>query len=152
MNVESIKAKIEASIERITESGCWIWMRSTRGPLEYGQITLDDRYQTGAHRVAYEVFVGPIPDGKMVCHTCDVPSCCNPAHLFVGSGKDNAQDAVRKGRWNPGRVGGKPKLTNEQRRQIAAMKGNGMLQRDIGEMFGITQVRVSQIMRKQWAS
>lgn len=51
-----------------------------------------------AYRTSYEVFVGPIPDGMMICHRCDVPACINPAHLFVGDNATNIKDAAAKGR------------------------------------------------------
>lgn len=71
---------------------CWIW---TAGKLPSGYGRYLNHF---AHRVAYEITHGPIPDGLHVCHKCDNPSCCNPAHLFAGTAKDNMQDRERKGR------------------------------------------------------
>jgi hypothetical protein len=73
---------------------CWDWTagRNNRG---YGQIYT--RRSNGAHRVSYELHVGPIPTGLHVRHQCDRPCCVNPAHLLVGTRSDNMQDAVRRG-------------------------------------------------------
>jgi hypothetical protein len=81
---------------------CWHW----QGPLTpsgYGCI----QYVTGekalAHRVAYELFVGPIPEGLFACHHCDNPPCCNPNHLYAGTPADNSRDMVARGRSLKGR-------------------------------------------------
>lgn len=142
----TITELIENSVERIPESGCWLWTKSLRGK-GYGQFTYPNRKQDGAHRVAYRAYKGPIPDGMMVCHRCDVPSCCNPDHLFLGDASVNALDAVKKGKWNPGRQG-RPKLTVEQRAAIVTMYHAGMFQQELAVHFGITQSRVSQIVRR----
>lgn len=73
--------------------GCWLWTGALGGRGGYGRFDADR-----AHRVAYELVVGPIPPGLFVCHHCDVPRCVRPDHLFVGTAKDNAQDRDRKGR------------------------------------------------------
>jgi hypothetical protein len=81
---------------RVSESGCWLWTGATRHG-GYGVIQHNGR-SIGAHRVSYELFREPIPAGLFVCHTCDVPSCVNPKHLFVGTHKDNMHDSWVKGR------------------------------------------------------
>ena len=80
-------------------SGCWVWTRSTAGK-GYGQIWVNGRIEY-VHRVSYEVFVGRIPHGLLVCHKCDNPPCANPDHLFVGTHKDNYRDSVNKNRHTP---------------------------------------------------
>lgn len=76
--------------------GCWFWTGALNGD-GYGIVSIDGRLLL-THRVAYELFVGPIPDGHEVCHRCDNPQCCKPAHLFVGTRTDNAADMWAKGR------------------------------------------------------
>src|SRR3990167_6095829 len=82
--------------------GCWVWNASLmrRG---YGVYTFrlghkqpKQRYR--AHRFAWELINGPIPDGFMVCHSCDNKKCVRPDHLFLGTAKDNTQDALLKNR------------------------------------------------------
>ncbi len=82
-------------------SGCWLWLRA-RIPEGYGHIAVDGK-NLGAHRVSYETFVGPIPDGLWVLHRCDTPPCINPRHLFLGTHKQNVADSAAKGRHHHGR-------------------------------------------------
>jgi len=78
-------------------SGCWLWAGSLRGN-GYGRIKVNGRAVV-ASRYSWELHYGPIPDGLLICHTCDKPSCVNPEHLFVGTQKDNMADCIRKGRF-----------------------------------------------------
>jgi hypothetical protein len=82
-----------------TSEGCSIWKHSkdTQG---YGYIKVKGK-QRIVTRIVYELTKGPIPDGMRVLHTCDNPSCISPDHLFLGTQKDNMQDALSKGRIGP---------------------------------------------------
>jgi hypothetical protein len=110
------------AIQSIPEpnSGCLLWLGSVN---RYGYgYAIDKRRSVLAHRAAWEQENGPIPGGLLVCHKCDVRSCINPAHLFLGSAADNAQDMARKGRApegaQNGELHGRSKLTDEQVRAI----------------------------------
>jgi hypothetical protein len=97
-------------------------MRETWGPEVARAITVETQNWRAAHRAAWEQENGPIPGGLLVCHKCDVRSCINPAHLFLGSAADNAQDMARLGRApegaQNGELHGRSKLTDEQVRAI----------------------------------
>lgn len=82
-------------------SGCIEW-QGYRNKLGYGRRRFRGEKQL-VHREVYSLIHGgrPIPSGLLVCHRCDNPSCINPAHLFLGTHKDNCQDAIKKGRVNP---------------------------------------------------
>ena len=79
---------------------CWPWLGYCE-ETGYGRAGKSDR----AHRIAFMLGCGPIPEGGYICHRCDNPPCCNPAHLFLGDAKANAQDMAAKGRTG----GGHPK-------------------------------------------
>lgn len=77
---------------------CWEWTAG-QAPHGYGAFAIGGREgAVGAHRFAYELLVGPIPDGLSVLHHCDNPPCCNPAHLFLGTRAENMYDAIAKDR------------------------------------------------------
>lgn len=87
-------------VDRRGADDCWIWIGSvdTRG---YENLGADGgRPMLRAHRISYEINVGPIPAGLVVCHQCDVRKCVNSAHLFVATQRDNVLDMLRKGRNN----------------------------------------------------
>jgi hypothetical protein len=78
---------------------CWVWTAylDERG---YGRVGFNGKVQY-AHRVAYQLEVGPIPEGAHILHSCDNPPCVNPAHLRAGTRSDNMRDKVARGRdWN----------------------------------------------------
>ncbi len=109
----SIEDRIKSHVT-INENGCWIWTGATN-PKGYGRININQVLYY-PHRLMYECRNGPIPNGLKALHRCDTPPCCNPQHLFLGTSKDNAQDALSKGRvritHHVGEKHGKAKLTD----------------------------------------
>jgi hypothetical protein len=101
--------------------GCWEWLGATMNG--YGVIGVRQPRRTMlAHRVSWELHVGPVPKGLCVLHTCDAPGCTNPAHLFLGTRTDNAYDKVHKGRQSKGVKTGTAKLTEPQVRWIRKVR------------------------------
>ncbi len=84
----------------VDNNGCWLLDISGPGNPNYelyGGISY--KGERGTHRVVWLAYYGHIPEGMLVCHTCDRPSCCNPKHLFLSTHKGNTADAISKGRW-----------------------------------------------------
>lgn len=109
-----------ALVGRKTESGCILWAGSFNHK-GYGQIRITEKdMPNGAHRIAYQLMVGPIPDGLHVLHHCDNRACINPVHLFLGTNLDNMNDKISKGRQTRGEENGGAKLTAEKVREIRA--------------------------------
>ena len=100
--MSTIEERLWSRVEK-TESGCWLWTGYTCDT-GYGKINLGGKNGriVYTHRLAYELFHGPIPDGHSVCHTCDVRNCINPSHLFAGTQQQNMDDMVSKGRHKNG--------------------------------------------------
>lgn len=127
-------------------SSCWIWL-GCKGK-GYGQVKIRGKRKR-AHRLAWELTHGSIPDDLFLCHRCDNPACVNPSHLFLGTAADNAKDRDAKGRHRPpmtkGAQHGFAKLAEEQAMEIKIAALNGESHKCIAERYGISRPVVSSI-------
>jgi len=129
------------------ESGCWRWARC--GDKDgYGIIHLQGGTVERAHRFAYRITHGEIPDGLVVRHSCDNPRCVNPAHLSVGTCAENTGDAVAKNRHYHGERFHTAKLTEADVIAIRAAKATIT---ELAKAYGVDKTNISCIRRgKTW--
>lgn len=134
---------------------CWLWtgtFYTQFGKPTYGQSWLRGR-RTGAHRVSYELHVGPVPAELDILHSCDVKACVNPAHLRPGTHSENIREAFAKlppGHF-AGENGGNARLTWDDVHAIRAARAAGALQPDLARQYGVHQVHISHIVRgRRW--
>lgn len=134
---------------RMSETGCWIWTGPQNGK-GYGVFYTGNKDRS-AHRISYEVFKGPIPDGLHVLHRCDTPACVNPAHLRAGTVKENMAEREARGRRDVrGEQIGTSKLTEAQIREIKASAG--ISQKALAEKYGVKPTHIWRIRTgKSWA-
>jgi hypothetical protein len=132
---------------RYAESGCdeWTGMKTALG---YGLILRRERGKVTrymAHRAAWIVMRGPIPEGKVVCHKCDNRLCINPDHLFLGTQAENLADMKAKGR-DRRNLGGRPHLFSKAERQ--AWVDTGLSVANIAKELGVTRSTVYRWMNE----
>src|SRR5258708_37957730 len=147
-----------SKVDRRADDQCWEWQGGGYSTSPYGHAQYNNK-DWGAHRLAYFLTFGEIPQGMFVCHKCDNPPCCNPSHLFLGTALDNSQDCISKGRQKivppPVTLGEQSPhhiLTEIQVREIKRLLALGVSQRKIAKLFGISQTNVGHINRGEtWA-
>lgn len=150
---EIIAQRFNAKWRLDKKTGCHVWIASTCGPKPgYGQFRLPGtRRNIRAHRLAYEMHKGPIPDGLFVCHRCDNRLCVNPDHLFLGDAGDNLKDMASKGRHLYGELNAQAKLTDRRVRAIHNAHASGLSMRKIATLLDIGPMTVSRIIRgERW--
>ena len=146
--MKTVQERFESKFSKT--DGCWEWT-GCKDRCGYGQIKIAGRMHS-AHRTAYQLYVGIIPDGLCVCHQCDNPSCVRPDHLFLGTNADNMQDCITKGRFKylvrnqAGESNKSAKLTIAQVQTIRAMYKQGVSQRKLAREFGVAQSNISMIV------
>lgn len=124
-------ARFWTKVQAPNDFQCWEWQGKTNDN-GYGRFG----YTELAHRVAYEYFNGPIPEGMLVLHSCDNKTCVNPKHLRVGTHSDNMMDAAMRDRFHIGPKCYNAKLTADQVQYIRKNPDKLTL-KQISERFGI---------------
>ena len=133
---------------RVDKSGdCWLWL-GFKDAAGYGTFSRRNKTHR-AHRIAWELTYGSIPDGLVICHRCDCPSCVKVDHLFLGTNADNNRDKVTKNRHVKGSKVGTSKLTSCQVAKIRQLNKQGMLPSKIAPLFGISHTNVCRILKKE---
>ena len=156
---EDYKRKVESRILAKSHvnpiTGCRIW-EGSKDANGYGAIHLYDQY-LAIHRVAYEIWVSPIPEGKILMHKCDNPSCIEPQHLKIGTTKDNNKDRSLKGRTNRSYGEDNPysKLTEEAVYEIKTLFKQGITSKEsrkkLAEKYRVTPECIYAVqMERTW--
>jgi len=145
-HVCSEKCRLYFYIKKVGD--CWLWT-GAKGRRGYGKMMANGKTCV-ASRESYKIFKGPIPENKFICHTCDMPACVNPAHLWVGTPKQNAEDMVKKNRQSKNT---KPaaKLSWEAVKEIKDLRSRGMIMKDIAILYRIKPSAIQAILAgKTW--
>ena len=121
---------IKTNVDSIT--GCLIW-KASKSSGGYGAIKVNGN-RLRAHRVAWELAKGPIPEGLCVLHRCDTPACVNVNHLFLGTHADNMRDRNSKGRASAGELHGSAKLGEKD---IKKIRKDSRSQREIAKDYDV---------------
>ena len=138
----SEKDAFEAKIQKTDK--CWVW-QGTKNGYGYGIFMIAGGKTVRAHRYAYELFVGQIPDGKIIMHKCDNPPCVNPDHLQIGTKAENNADTAKKRRHNYGLNHWNGRLTDDD---IAMICASTETQSVLAAKYGVNQSHISRIKNK----
>ena len=140
-DIDRFKEKFE-----IVDSGCWEWIGSLYQN-GYGMFCLrrGNRKTFLAHRISWAIHnESCIPEKKMICHTCDNRKCVNPAHLYLGTGKDNNTDTIRRNRGNR-KIGDACSWSKITEKQVLEILQSSEKQVALAVRYGVDQSTISQI-------
>ncbi len=158
--IDSQTARFMSKISPEALSGCWLWTAAVN---KSGYGMFNERWDNKskrsivclAHRFSFKLANRNFDDRFNVLHHCDNPACVNPSHLFAGTQADNVADMDIKGRRINSQLQGErhpnSKVNKDDVYQMLEMRKNGFTQQSIANKFGISQVQVGNILRKdQW--
>lgn len=148
MTIEQFWAKVSKT------DSCWLWTgwHDRQG---YGRLrtpwSMRPPYNIGAHRMSWELHHGKIREGLYVLHRCDNPACVNPAHLFLGTARENTQDALAKGRMRAntrplrGSASKTSKLTEQD---VVAIRASSLSGRALARQYGVNPKTILGILKR----
>lgn len=144
MAPRTLLQRFEGKYKVCEKTGCWIWTGFRKNA--YGGLKYKTKYLY-AHRASYEAHISEIPDGMVVCHSCDNPLCVNPEHLWLGTQQDNIADRQEKRRHRvaKGAEHYLSKLDAETVGEIKRLLRDGVKQRDIARQFDLAESTISRI-------
>lgn len=133
-----------SKVKILGEDDCWEWQAYRCQATGYGRVGngLKPVKVRNAHRISYELSVGPIQGGLVVRHTCDNRGCVNPKHLIVGTQQDNMNDAVERDRMSWKHAA---KVTKEDVVEIRHRRAAGEKVSDLASEYGVGEVQMSRI-------
>lgn len=146
-----LQARLDA--QTVRSASCWRWTGYRRNSLGHGAMSIHNR-PVWVHRIAYALAIGPVPADAVVCHSCDVPPCIRPDHLFLGTQADNVADMERKGRARKVGVAGPAhhhfRITDDVVKDVRAVHAaERPQQRELARRFGLTQASVWAIVNRR---
>lgn len=148
----NLKERFDAKYT-VVDSGCWMFEGYMYAG-GYKRMWVNGK-NVLAHRLSYELHIGPIPEGMKVCHECDTPACVNPKCLFLGTTADNMKDKTDKGRAKGAHKGSahhNSKTSESSVRQIRELHAQGMRNKDLVSEFRLSPATVCDIVaRRTWS-
>ena len=149
----SPEVRVWRHVEKLGDDECCPW-KGAKNKAGYGIIcygTMYDRHSMAAHRMVWQSIHGEAPIGMVVMHSCDNPSCCNPAHLSLGTHQENTEDCIAKGRRSK-KYAFSPrqrKLSDDDIREIRKMAASGLKDYEISHKFKICSSTVWNIVKRK---
>ena len=155
---QTVQGRFDKYVMPIPWSGCWMWtgtVSTSRHGEQFDHGTLNMKREDGqwipepAYRVAWRLYVGEIPAGMCVCHKCDNRMCVNPAHLFVGTHRDNSLDMTRKGRHPVFRIGSSHRFAKLNEEKVRAILASDETLNELAERFGVSIGAIGHVRKRR---
>ena len=142
--------RFHGKVNKNGANGCWLWTGGTIAG-GYGHFRLRDK-MIAAHRYSYILHKGEITKGMKVCHTCHVPACVNPEHLFLDTHHGNMKRMKDEGRLAKGSDHGAAKLDEAKVKYIRRLYREGFTMSDIAKLHKVNPVTISKVINgKHWS-